>query len=66
MIKVYGKEGCPQCEILYKKLKDKNVEFEYIQDIDKAIEKGIRAFPTMELEGEMLNYLKSIQYINKL
>ena len=58
---------CPRCDILEDKLKQKNIEFERINDQIWFNEQGINEFPLLELEsGERLNYFDAVKYINKL
>ena len=61
---------CPQCNILEKKLKDKNIVFEEINDIDEinkiASENKMTSVPILFIDGEYLNFSKAIQKITKL
>ena len=57
---------CPRCNILAQKLKDKNVEFEEVNDIEIMEEKGIRVAPMMELDGEMMDYGAAVKWVNNL
>ena len=67
MIKVYGKEGCSNCEKLKKELFEKNINFEYIEDMSKAIElggkAGIKSLPVVDIEGNIFDYNKTVEYI---
>lgn len=69
MIKLYTTH-CPQCKILDKKLKEKNIEFEEITDIEIikkfAEENKISAVPILDFNGEILTFSKAIQKINTL
>jgi len=59
--------GCPNCEILKKKLADKNVDFTLVENKDEVIkvaeEFGITNVPFMV---EVYNFSESIDYINNL
>lgn len=57
---------CPNCLILEKKLKAKNIEFLKVSDKEAIIAKGLgdSAFPILEIDGAMMNYKTAIQWIN--
>ena len=57
---------CPNCLILEKKLKAKNIEFLKVSDKETIIAKGFgdSSFPILEVDGEMMNYKTAIQWIN--
>lgn len=57
---------CPNCLILEKKLKAKNVGFLRVSDKDTIIAKGFgdSAFPILEVDGVTMNYKTAIQWIN--
>lgn len=59
--------GCPNCEILKKKLADKNVDFTLVENKDEVIKVaemfGITNVPFMV---KVYNFSESIDYINNL
>jgi len=57
---------CPNCIILEKKLKAKNVEFLRVSDEDTIIAKGFgdSSFPILEVDGAVMNYKTAIQWVN--
>lgn len=57
---------CPNCLILEKKLKKKNIEFLKVSDKDTIIAKGFgdSTFPILEVEGVKMSYKTAIQWIN--
>lgn len=57
--------NCPNCIILEKKLKQSNIEFETINDINIMSEKGIMSAPTLEVDGELMNYAKAMRWIGE-
>lgn len=63
-ITVYS-TGCPKCEILKRKLNDKNMEYTEVTDITALNEKNIRHVPVMEIGGKYLDFNESIKLINK-
>lgn len=62
--------GCPQCEVLKKKLADKNVNFTLVENRDEVIkaaeEFGITNVPFMVVDDKVYNFVESINYINNL
>lgn len=56
---------CPKCNILEKKLKEKNMEYQEINDIDLMINKGISSAPWLEVDGEMMDFNQAIKWINE-
>lgn len=66
MIKMYT-TGCPQCIILEKKLEQKNVKVERIEDMNLIVALGMRSVPILELEdGTRLMYRDAIDWVNAL
>ena len=57
---------CPNCLVLEKKLKAKNIEFLKVSDKDTIIAKGFgsSAFPILEVGDAIMNYKTAIQWIN--
>ena len=57
---------CPNCIILEKKLKAKNINFFRVSDKDTIIAKGFgdSAFPILEVDGITMSYKTAIQWIN--
>lgn len=65
MIKLYTNH-CPKCEILTAKLRDKNVSFLIEDNEEFLISSGFDYLPILEVDGEKLDYLKAINYVNSL
>lgn len=55
---------CPKCEILEKKLKQKNISYEEIKDTNIMIEKGFTATPMLEVDGQVMNFSEAVKWIN--
>lgn len=58
--------NCPNCTILEKKLKSKNIEFLRVSDKETIRSKGYgdSSFPILEIDGVVMNYKTAIQWIN--
>lgn len=57
---------CPNCLVLEKKLKAKNIAFLRVSDKDTIIAKGFgnSAFPILEVEDVTMDYKTAIQWVN--
>ena len=55
---------CPNCIVLEKKLKQKNIEFLEVNDIKIMEEKGFVSAPMLEVDGVTMNYKTAIQWVN--
>ena len=69
MIRVYT-TGCPNCLVLERKLKEKNIEFEEIKDIE-VIKEAAKAnnyttVPLMEIGGVVLDFRKAIEKLKTI
>ena len=59
--------GCPMCKILEAKLKEKNVQYEEITDVEQMTAMGLKQVPWLRTEtGEMLNFTDALKWINNL
>ena len=68
---MYSTETCPKCKILKTLLKNNDIEYEEITDIQYMIEHDITSVPYLEIITDdgisiLLNFQDSIKYINKL
>lgn len=67
MIKVYGKINCNKCESLKNILKDKNINFEYNQDLKTlmiiASKARIMSAPVIEKDGAYYTMEKFLEVI---
>lgn len=58
--------GCPQCNVLEKKLKMKGIQYEVCTDREKMEELGIKFAPALQLDnGEIMNFAQSNKWINQ-
>ena len=67
MIKVYGKENCSKCLSLKGILTDKNIEFEYIEDLKTlrmvASKARIMSAPVVEYNDNVYTMEKFLEVI---
>lgn len=57
--------GCPNCKMLEKRLDAKNIKYTTVTDIDTMQAKGIKSAPQLEVNGEIMNFGKAIQWVQK-
>ncbi len=63
MINLYS-TGCPKCKILEMKLKQKNIRYNEISDLEKLKEKNILQVPVLEVDGEFYDFAKAVMFVN--
>ena len=68
MIKLYSSH-CPQCEVIEKILKNKNIDFEIIDNediyLDIAEKNGIASMPFADVDGNIINGKNLFNYIKE-
>lgn len=64
MIIVYS-TGCPKCKVLIKKLDEKHIDYSICSDIAAMQLKKITQVPVMEVDGELMDFRESVDWINK-
>lgn len=67
-MKLYS-TNCPKCNVIEKKLRNKNIEFEKITDFDydEMRKKGFSFAPILETnDGVLLDYSDANNYINAI
>ena len=57
--------GCPKCQVLEKKLRDKGIEFKIETDADLMIEKGYLMAPVLVVDGEEYEFGKAVTWVNE-
>ena len=57
--------NCPKCRVLETKLKQKNIEFDVVDDEKIMIEKGFMEAPMFEVDEEIMNFTSAISWINR-
>lgn len=57
---------CPKCNVLEKKLKQKNINYEEINDIEVMKEKGYLSVPMLELDDKTMDFKEANDWINSL
>lgn len=55
---------CPKCNVLEKKLKQNNIPYKKINDIDIMKKKGYLSVPILEIDGVSMDFKTSSEWIN--
>lgn len=58
--------GCPKCNVLKTKLTQKGVDFKLIEDADAMISKGFMSAPMLEVDGNVMNFMDAVKWVNAL
>ena len=64
MVVLYS-TGCPQCNVLKKKLDDAGVDYVLETDRDIMDKKGFMAAPVLEVDGEAMNFSSAISWVRQ-
>ena len=57
---------CPRCNVLKKKLQQKNIQFEEINDVEIMMKKGYMSAPMLEVDDVSMNFKEAVDWINTL
>ena len=57
--------GCPKCNVLKKKLTEKNIEYTESNDIEVMASWGIDQVPVLSVDGELLQFAEANKWINE-
>lgn len=55
---------CPKCNILDKKLKEKNITYTEVNDVDVMTEKGFTTVPMLEVDGTVMDFKEANDWVN--
>ena len=55
---------CPRCVVLEKKLQQKNITYEEVNDVDIMEEKGYLSVPVLEVDGVSMNFKEASDWVN--
>ena len=57
---------CPRCLVLEKKLQQKNIAYEEVNDVDVMTEKGFMTVPILEVDGQIMDFKRANDWINTI
>lgn len=55
---------CAKCNVLEKKLKQKNIEYKEENDVDIMTSKGIMQAPMLEVDGNLMGFKDAVDWVN--
>lgn len=55
---------CPRCNVLEKKLKQNNISYEEVTDVEIMKEKGYLSVPVLEIDGVSMDFKTASDWIN--
>ena len=56
---------CPRCIVIETKLKQKNINYEEINDIKVMESKGFDMAPQLEVDGVVMNFKDAVKWIGE-
>ena len=62
MIKFYTTH-CPRCSVIEKKLKEKNIQYEEITDVEEMLKLGISSVPVLGIDDKLLDFGTAITWL---
>lgn len=54
---------CPKCKILERKLKEADIEYEVVKDVDTMMSLGISSAPVLGVGESLLNFNEAIGWV---
>lgn len=57
---------CPMCLMLERKLKEKNIEYIEISNIDEIKEAGVKNVPVLKVDNEMMDSYSAMQWVKNI
>ena len=57
--------NCPKCNVLEKKLEEKNIKFKLETNQEVMINKGFMSAPMLEVDGKIMNFVTANKWVNE-
>ena len=57
--------NCPRCRVLETKLKQKNIEYHVVDDVNKMIDLGMTEVPQLEVDSVRMNFSEAVNWVNE-
>ena len=57
--------GCPKCNVLKAKLDNKNIKYDVVSNVDIIMSKGISTVHVLEIDGQLLEFKKAVDWVNE-
>lgn len=56
---------CPKCNVLETKLKEKNIDYKEVNDVDIMQAKGFEFMPMLEVDGIVYDFKDAVNWIKE-
>lgn len=56
---------CPQCKVLQKKLDAAGIKYKENTNIDDMLDLGIKSAPALGVDGKILGFKESVQWVKE-
>ncbi|MBR4591321.1 MAG: hypothetical protein IKO36_11805 [Bacteroidaceae bacterium] len=60
---IFYSTNCPRCNVLKKKLSSSGIEYTLVTDINEMKEKGFMSAPMLEVDGEIMDFKKAVEWV---
>ena len=57
---------CPRCNVFEKKLQQKDVDYDEVNDTSIMEQKGYLSVPVLEVDGKSMDFKEAVDWINTL
>ena len=57
---------CPQCVVLENMLKDKNIEYDVVTDVEIMREKMFLSVPKFEIDGKVMDMRETMSWLKEI
>lgn len=57
--------GCPQCNVLTKKLEAKGIQYVKNDSVDDMLKLGINTVPVLAVDNKLLEFAEAVQWVNE-
>ena len=54
---------CPRCKVLELKLKQKNIAYEEVNDVEEMTAKGFKEAPKLEVDGAVMDFKQAVDWL---
>ena len=58
--------NCPKCKVLEAKLKQKNIDFNVVDDEKVMLDIGFMSAPMLIVDGEVMDFSVAINWLKKI
>ena len=57
---------CPKCNVLETKMKQKNIQYQIVEDIEVMQAKNFMTLPQLEVDGEVKDFKDALNWLNSI